>query len=177
MLQQADRRPVDESKSEPEARRQVASSFRPRLASIRATVSGLHDPLLFFALLPLDPVPAFQRFLETNSRPAEEASSALNTAGDAWKRPFADLHRDQLSFVCVWSSVPTAPPRVVQAAQLLFGIATPGPQQKRWLTTLPVMRQDELVAWCIEIDMSEAASASVANVVLSEENMVVLGRK
>lgn len=177
MLQQADCRPVGESKREPETSRQVSSSFRPRLASIRTTVTGLHDPLLFFALLPVDPVPAFRQFLETNLQPAEEASSAFNIAGEAWKQPFADLHRDQFSFVCAWSSVLTAPPRVVQTAQLLFGIATPGLQQKRWLTTLPVMRHDELVAWCVEIDMSEAACASIAEVVLCEENMVVLERK
>lgn len=176
MLQQAGCAPVDELKSKPEANTQPSGLLRPRLISIRATVTGLRDPLLFFALLQTDPLPAFQQFLETTV-PVEEPLNALSAMSDAWMKSFTDIREDQFSFVCAWSSVPGAPPRVVQTAQLLFGIATPGPYQKRWLTTLPVMRQDELVAWCVEIDMSETASGSVAEVVLCEENMLVLGRK
>lgn len=176
MLQQTDYAPVDNLKSEPEANPQASGLLRPRLASIRATVTGLHYPLLFFALLQTDPLPTFQQFVET-TLPAEESHNALNMVKDAWMLPFADIREDRFSFVCAWSSVPGALPRVVQAAQLLFGIATPGPLQRRWLTTLPVMRQGEPVAWCVEIDMSEAACASLAEVVLSEENMLWLGKK
>lgn len=54
-------------------------------------------------------------------------------------------------------------------------IAPPGPLYKRWLTTRPVFRQQELVVWYVEIDIREEAKrGKIPEIVLSEENMICL---
>lgn len=157
-----------------EAEGQVLLSGYARIASIRATVAGLEYPMLPFAVLKDDPRPQFQQWMETYLPEIEEQENAFKAFCEAWNRPFVSLKPEQLFFVCAWSSVPVASALVVQSSELLFGIATPGPQQKRWCTTRAVTRQGEPVTWCCEIDMSEEAGKQVARVVFSEENMLRL---
>jgi hypothetical protein len=159
------------------AEAQVLASGYARIASIRATVSGLEYPMIPFAVLKDDPRPDFQEWVETYLPEMEEREKAVRAACEAWNRPFVLLEPEQLFFVCAWSSVPAAPALVVQFSELILGIATPGPHQKRWCTTRAVIRQGELVAWCCEIDMSEVSKEAcerLAEVVFSEGNMLRL---
>ena len=156
------------------AKEQLSGIVQPYLAAISATVTGLDDPLIPFALLQHDPCPAFEQYMATPLQAQGGEQNMLDTAREAWMRPFADLRTEQLFFVYAWSSVAGSSPRVVESSGLVFGIGTPGPLQKRWCTTLPMMRQGELVAWCIEIDMSETTSPHIAEVTFSEEYMLRL---
>ena len=172
MIQQTDY--SQEKAVETGAKEQPSGLVRPHLAAIQATVTELDNPLIPFALLKLDPCPAFRQYMETSLQAEEGRQNVLCAACEVWKRPFAHLRPEQLFFVFAWSSVAGASPRVVQSSGLVFNIATPGPFQKRWCTTLPLMRRGELVTWCIEIEMSEASQAYVAEVVFSEDNMLRL---
>jgi hypothetical protein len=140
-----------------------------RIVYIRATVSELDDPLLPFALLKNDPLVDVQKYLDTQY--PEEGIIAIR---NAWNRPFHDLRSDQLFFVCAWSSMEHASARVMQMSGLSFGIASPGPFQKRWLVTRPVWRGDELVAWCEAIETDDASAEAIEEIVLSERNMLRL---
>ena len=153
---------------------QLPGIVQPYLAAISATVTGLDDPLIPFALLQHDPCPSFESYMAAALQAQEGAQNVLDTAREAWMRPFAGLRDDQLFFVYAWSSVVGSSSRVVESSGLVFGIGTPGPLQKRWCSTLPVMRQGELVAWCIEIDMSDTASPHIAEITFSEEYMLRL---
>jgi hypothetical protein len=156
------------------AEAQLSSSGHSRIAYIRAMVSGLDYPMVPFAVLKDDPRPAFQQWMEAYQQAIESQENTFRAICESWNRPFVSLKSEQLFFVCAWDSVPKAPPLVVQASGLIFGIATPGPHRKRWCTTRGVTRQGELVAWCCEIDMSEEACRQVAEVVFSEKNMLRL---
>ncbi len=156
------------------AEAQLSLSGYSRIAAIRATAGGLEYPMVSFAMLKDDPRPQFQQWMETYLPEIEGRENASKAICEVWNKPFVSLKPEQLFFICAWNSVPVAPALVVQSSELLFGIATPGPHQKRWCTTRAVTRQGELVAWCCEIDMSEEARKQVAEVVLSEENMLRL---
>lgn len=156
------------------AEAQLSLSGYARIISIRATVSGLEYPMLPFAVLKDDPRPQFQQWTESYLREIEEQEHAFKAVCEAWNRPFVSLKPEQLFFVCAWHSVPEAPALIVQSSELLFGIATPGPHNKRWCTTRAVTRQGELVAWCCEVDMSEEACKQIAGVVFAEGNMLRL---
>ncbi|HLI08708.1 MAG TPA: hypothetical protein VKV40_19245 [Ktedonobacteraceae bacterium] len=159
------------------AEAQLSSFGYARIVSIRATVSALEYPMLPFAILKGDPRLDFQQWVEIYLPEVEGQESALRALCEAWNRPFVLLDPEQLFFVCAWSSVPQAPALVVQTSELIFGIATSGPYQKRWCTTRAVTRQGELVAWCCEIDMGEEACKQMARVVFSEENMIRLAER
>lgn len=62
------------------------------------------------------------------------------------------------------------------SAGLSLVIATPGLHGRRWLTTRPVWRQGELVAWCEGIDMGESdpETTEMTEIVLSEAHMIRL---
>ena len=87
------------------AKEQLPGIVQPYLAAISATVTGLDDPLIPFALLQHDPCPAFEQYMATSLQAQEGAQNVLDTAREAWMRPFADLRTDQLFFVYAWSSV------------------------------------------------------------------------
>jgi hypothetical protein len=141
-------------------RRCQAIQSQSRIVRIRTAIEGLDTACIPFAVLKEDPLRAFETL-----------------SYDAWQRLFIPLCPDQLFFLVVWSSVPSASMRLVQAATFTIGIATPGPLQKRWLTTFAIQRQGEFVAWCEEIDMSPMkvmGQAPVSEIVLSQANMLRL---
>lgn len=140
-----------------------------RIIYIRATVSELDDPLLPFALLKNDPLIAVQKYLDTS-----HLEGSIVTIRNAWNKLFHDLRSDQLFFVCAWNSMEHASTRVIQTAGLSFGIASPGPAQKRWLVTRPVWRGDELVAWSEAIQTDESSADAIEEIVLSQRNMLRL---
>lgn len=138
--------------------------WQQRIVHIRADITGLDEATIYFGLLKSDPRTNFRLLLAQDC-------SALN----AWLAPFGVLRIDQIFFLYAWSSVPRASNKVTQLAGLSLGIATPGDDGKRWLTTFPQLRQGKLVAWCEEIDMSyESRQRDVAEIVLSEGNTLVL---
>ena len=139
---------------------QPQSVYLPRIAHIRANITGLEDPLIHFALLKSDPVPNFQR-LYAQGCPVEQA----------WIAPFSQVRIDQIFFLYAWSSVARASPRVARLSGLSLGIATPGDDNKRWLTTFPLLRYGKEVAWCIEIVMNGKYDMCELEMVLSQDNM------
>ena len=140
----------------------------PRIIFIRATMSRVLYPLLPFALLKENPLVEVQRYIEMGS--VDTQDSAMIRC--AWNKPFNAVSSDSVYFVCAWNSILEATPRTLKAAGMTFVIGSCGPHHKRWLTTRPVLRNDELVAWCVEIDMHAAQFERV--VTLSEENMIRL---
>ncbi len=136
----------------------------PHIVHIRADITGLDDATIHFALLKSNPLVNFQLLL------AQDCSVT-----EAWLAPFGALRIDQIFFLYAWSSIPGASPRVARLSGLSLGIATPGDDGKRWLTTFPMPRQGKLVAWCVEIDMRyESGKMDAMEIVLSEGNMLLL---
>lgn len=138
--------------------------WSPRIVYMRAEVEHLASPLIPFAVFKQNPLPSFHAVQETR------LVNTLEEVESLWNRPFDALGEAQQYFLAAWSAVPRISPRVVAAAELAFGIATPGPYYKRWMTTRAVSYQEELVAWCIEIDML-GEQEEVIEIVLSEGNM------
>jgi hypothetical protein len=149
-----------------------ALSWSPQLINVRVKVTGLEEPLLRFAILKDDPVPAFEVLLETYEQQNQTPQDELTEIAAAWNKPFLSLTGEQLFFLWVWSSIAGSSPRVVVSAGLVCLVATPGSQYKRWLVTRPLLYDDKLVAWCEEIDMQ--GSTQIKEIVLTEENMLVL---
>src|SRR5579872_502422 len=110
----------------------------PRIVHIRADITGLDDATIHFGLLQSNPLPNFQFLLA-------QGGQVINS----WVAPFGALRIDQIFFLYAWSSVPHASNKVIQHAGLSFGIATPGNDDKRCLTTFPISRQGRWVAWCV----------------------------
>ncbi len=136
------------------------STFLSRIVRLHATVQGLDTACIPFAVLKEDPL-----------------STHESLSFEGWQKSFTSLHADQSFFLVAWSSVTTASRRLIEAATFTIGIATPGPLQKRWLTTFALKRQGQYVAWCEEIDMADRmGQASFSEIVLSLENMLRLGR-
>ncbi|MEO8971303.1 MAG: hypothetical protein ABI406_06860 [Ktedonobacteraceae bacterium] len=135
-----------------------------RIVHIRADITGLDDATINFALLKSNPLASFQLLL------AQDCSIS-----EAWLAPFCALRIDQIFFLYAWSSARHASPRVARLSGLSLGIATPGDDCKRWLTTFPMSRQGKLVAWCVEIDMRRAGeNVEAVEIVLDEGNMLLL---
>ncbi|HVB24034.1 MAG TPA: hypothetical protein VNG51_19005 [Ktedonobacteraceae bacterium] len=140
--------------------------WRPRIVHVRADITGLDDATIYFGLLKSEPLANFELLLAQDC-----------PALDAWLAPFGALRIDQIFFLYAWSSVPHGSYKVTQLAGLSLGIATPGDNYTRWLTTFPQLRQGKLVAWCVEIDMRyQGGNAGVMEIVLSEGNMLLLER-
>lgn len=154
---------------------QPSPPWSPRIIHIRAAVSGLDSPCIPFAVLKDDPMPNFRCYLEANVERFNGQDSAHLAAAieQAWNEPFAALRDDQRFFFIAWGTVPGASPIMAQLAGLSFGIATPGPHYKRWLTTYAVKKQGELAAWCEMIDM-RGVQEELVEIVLSEERMIRL---
>lgn len=142
--------------------------WEPRILRVRTAIRGLDSLCIPFAILKHDPLPPF-----LHQRGAREQRAGTFTACEAWQQAFAALSEEQRFFLYAWSAPCKASPRMVEAAALIVGIATPGPHYKRWLTTYALSRQSEVVAWRVEIAMLPAPER-VTEIVLSEENMLRL---
>jgi hypothetical protein len=149
-------------------------AWSPQLVHIRATIQGLYQLLIPFAILKSDPIPNFGHFLETHAHQSEKQSRIVANTHAAWDELFTSLPDEQLFFLFAWSSCPGASPRVMQTAGLTFVVATPGPELKRWFVTRPIQWQGELVAWCEEIDMHNTNQEQITEILLTEENMLRL---
>lgn len=147
----------------------AAPCWSPRIVYIRADVTHLASPLIPFAIFKDNPLLSFHAAREM-SRPFARLENAAEVVASLWNQPFTALTEAQHYFLVAWSAVPRISPRVVPLAELAFGIATPGPYYKRWMTTCAVSYQGEPVAWCIEIDML-GKQEDVIEIVLTGENM------
>lgn len=155
-----------------------SETWLPRIIQVRTTITLLDTPLIPFAILKNDPIPVVEHYIETYVQSSIAQSDVQQIAIDAWNKPFAELSRNENFFIYAWSAVQDVAPKVAQQAKLSMGIASPGPSYKRWFTTRAVLRQQELVAWCVEIDMRKAANGGMmSEIVLSEENMIYLQSK
>lgn len=143
-------------------------TWEPRILRIRAAINGLDSLCIPFAILKHDPLPPF-----LYQCGAGEQRTGTLSACEAWQQAFVALSEEQRFFLYAWSTNGKASPRMVEAAALIVGIATPGPHDKRWLTTYALSRQGEIVAWRAEIAM-QPASKRVTEIVLNEENMLRL---
>lgn len=147
-----------------EEKNALAPRWSPRIVYIHTDVTHLASPLIAFAVFKDNPLLSFHAAHETRRENTAEEVELL------WNRSFSALTQAQHYFLVAWSAVPRISPRVVSLAELAFGIATPGPYYKRWLTTCAVNYQGEPVAWCIEVDML-GEQEEVIEIVLSEGNM------
>lgn len=142
----------------------LAPHWSPRIVYMRADVRHLASPLIPFAVFKNNPLPSFHAAMETGREIAAEKIELL------WNRPFGGVSEAQHYFLVAWSAVPRVSQTVVSTAELAFGIATPGPYYKRWITTHAVSYEGEPVAWCIEIDML-GEQEEIIEIVLNEGNM------
>jgi hypothetical protein len=143
--------------------------WSPRIVYIRADVTHLASPLIPFAVFKDTPLVSFHAAREARW-PFARAENAAEMVASLWNQPFTALTEAQRYFLVAWSAAPRISPRVVPLAELAFGIATPGPYYKRWITTCAVIYQKEPVAWCIEIDML-GEQQEVIEIVLTRENL------
>ncbi len=156
--------------SQPEA-------WLPRIIQVRTTITMLDTPLIPFAILKEDPIPVVEHYIETYVQSPIVQPDIQKIAMNAWNQPFTELSRNENFFIYAWSAVQDVAPKVAHQAKLSIGIASPGPSYKRWFTTRAVLRQQALIAWCIEIDVSVGSKANgrmISEIVLSEENMICL---
>ena len=143
--------------------------WSPRIVYIRADIARLASPLIPFAVFKDNPLLNFHAAREAR-RPYTQLENAGEVVESLWHQPFMTLTEAQRYFLVAWSAVPRLAPSVASQAELAFGIATPGPYYKRWLTTRAVGFQGEPVAWCVEIDML-GEQEEVLEITLTEENM------
>ena len=146
----------------------LALSWSPRIVYIRAEITHLSSPLLSFAVFKENPSLQFDAAIEAR-RPYRSENSA-EVVASLWNSPFGELTEAQRYFLVAWGAVPGVSARVVPLAELAFGIATPGPYYKRWITTCAAVYAGEPVAWCIEVDM-QGEQEEVIEIMLSEGNM------
>jgi hypothetical protein len=147
----------------------LAPRWSPRIVYIRADITHLASPLIPFAVFKDNPLSGFHTAREAR-QPFTRLENVAEMVTSLWHQPFTALPDEQRYFLVAWSAVPRISPRVVPLAELAFGIATPGPNYKRWITTCVASYQQEPVAWCIEIDML-GEQQDVIEIVLTEENM------
>jgi hypothetical protein len=157
-------------RSTPEQAEVSLPSWTPRIVYIRASVTDLDSPLIQFAVLKHDPLPSFYSRREGLQYQQEDDSEAIR---DIWNEPLKALPCEQRFFLLAWSALSNPSPRVVSVAGLSFGIATPGPQYKRWITTRAVGYRGELVAWCEMVDMS-GAQEEIIEALFTEKRMIPL---
>lgn len=146
----------------------------PKIVHLRATVSGLEDAMIPFAVLKSDPMVDFERYVEEHRHRFEESGDVVGMMREAWNRAFAALGKEQVFFVYAWGAVPGASVKMRDRAGLSVAIATPGPLYRRWVTSFAVEREGELVVWCVEVDMREGRRDGMVEVVFGEENMIRL---
>lgn len=146
-----------------------APRWSPRIVYIRADITHLASPRIPFAVFKDNPVLRFHAANEAR-RPFAHIENAAEIVVSLWNQPFTALTEAQHYFLVAWSAIPRISPRIVPLAELAFGIATPGPYYKRWITTSAVIYHEQPVAWCIEINML-GEQQNVIEIALTEENM------
>ncbi|HZS77464.1 MAG TPA: hypothetical protein VFA41_12695 [Ktedonobacteraceae bacterium] len=144
----------------------VEVEWSPRVVYIRVAVADLDSPQLPFAVFQTDPLESFRQRLAQQDGKAQSIQQL-------WDEPFTTLKREQQYFVIGWSAVPGASSRIAAEAGLSFGIANPGPEYARWITTKALHRRGELVAWCERVNM-RGMQEEMLEVVFSEESMIRL---
>lgn len=154
---------IEMTPSQPLSQEQEQVEWSPRVVYIRVTVADLDSPLLPFAVFQTDPLERFRQKLAQQDESIQQL----------WDEPFKALKREQLYFVMAWRAVPGVSSRMAGETGLTFGIANPGPQYARWITTKAVDRRGELVAWCERVNM-RGMQEEMLEVVFSEENMIRL---
>ena len=137
---------------------------------MRTTMTDLDSPLIPFAVLKHDPLPGFYSRRESLQYQQEDDSETMR---ELWNEPLKALPCEQRFFLLAWSALSNSSPRVAPVAGLSFGIATPGPQYKRWITTCAVEYRGELVAWSEMVDMS-GEQEEVIEALFTEELMIRL---
>ncbi|HEU0000345.1 MAG TPA: hypothetical protein VFQ36_05575 [Ktedonobacteraceae bacterium] len=147
----------------------LAPLWSPRIVYIRADITHLASPLIPFAVFKDNPLLSFHAARETH-RPFAQLENAAEVVELLWNQPFSALTDTQRYFLVAWSAVPRHSSRLTPLAELTFGIATPGPYYKRWLTSRAVRYHGEPVAWRIEIDML-GEQEKVIEIVLTARNM------
>lgn len=147
----------------------LAPLWSPRIVYIRADITHLASPLIPFAVFKDNPLLSFHAAREAH-RPFARLENAAGVMESLWNQPFSALKDTQRYFLMAWSAVPRLSSRLTPLAELTFGIATPGPYYKRWLTSRAVRYHGEPVAWCIEIDML-GEQEKVIEIVLTARNM------
>ncbi|MGH2496418.1 MAG: hypothetical protein ACRDIV_17100 [Ktedonobacteraceae bacterium] len=163
---------AEHSKEENDAQQEtdaLAPCWSPRIVYIRADIPYLASPLIPFAVFKDNPLLHFHAARETH-RPFARLENAAELMESLWNQPFSALTDTQRYFLMAWSAVPRLSSRIASLAELVFGIATPGPYYKRWITTRAVSSQGEPVAWCIEIDML-GEQEEIIEIALNETNM------
>src|SRR5579884_3375397 len=159
---------IEMTPSQPLSKEQKEVEWSPRVVYIRVTVADLDSPLLPFAVFQTDPLESFrQRLAQQDGKVASQSIQQL------WDEPFTTLKREQLYFVIGWSAVPGASSRIAGEAGLTFGIANPGPEYARWITTKALRRRGEIVAWCERVNM-HGMQEELLEVVFSEESQIRL---
>ena len=143
------------------------TSWSPYIVSIRATVSDLDSPLIPFVVLKHDPLPGFASQREGLQHKQKNDAEVIR---EIWNKPLTTLPCEQHFFLLAWSAFPGASPQVASIAGLTFGIATPGPQYRRWITTRAVGYRGEPVAWCVEVDMS-SSQEEIIEILFTEKRM------
>ena len=142
-------------------------SWSPYIVSIRATVSDLDSPLIPFVVLKHDPLPGFASQREGLQHKQKNDAEVIR---EIWNKPLTTLPCEQHFFLLAWSAFPGASPQVASIAGLTFGIATPGPQYRRWITTCAVGYRGEPVAWCEMVDMS-SSQEEIIEILFTEKRM------
>jgi hypothetical protein len=145
-------------------------AWSPRIVHIRTTILHLDQPVVPFVVLKYDPRIGMSFEQATRRIYSGHTNDAIQTW---WNAPLRALPPERRYFLLAWSAIEGAPPYVAQAAGLTFGIATPGPSYKRWITTDALEYGGELVAWCEEIDMT-GVQENIIEMILSEERMIRL---
>ena len=150
-----------------------ASASTPKVIYIQAELERLEYPLIPFAVLQQDPLIAVRRYLERLHQSGDvRGINAVQQLYAAWNSLFKDLKPRQKFSFYAWSSVPGVVSGSLRSVGLMFVIATPGPQHRRWLTTRPILYRGEMVAWCVPIDMQRVETRQVEQVLLSEKNIL-----
>jgi hypothetical protein len=147
----------------------LALRWSPRIVYIRAAITHLASPLIPFAVFKENPLLNFRAFRDARHLYAKPENAA-ETVEAIWNQPFAALTEAQRYFLIAWSAVSRVSSRIAPLAELAFGIATPGPYYKRWITTCAVDYEGVPVAWCIEVDMLGEQDKSI-EIALTGENM------
>lgn len=149
-----------------------APTWSPRIVYIRAAIAQLDTPYISFLVAKENPLSNLDYDQQARLLYFRQEDSA-QAIRDRWNAPFQTLPDSQRYFLVAWSSVAGISPRVTALAGLSFGIATPGPYYKRWITTAAMERRGELVAWCEEVSML-GIQEEVIEVEFTEERMIRL---
>lgn len=146
--------------------------WSPRIVHIRAAITDLDTLIIPFVVLKYDPRGS-ATFVQERCQLFSGQAQGADALREWWNAPLRALPAEQQYFLVAWSAVPGVSKRIVPVAGLTFGIATPGPHYKRWITTQALNFRGEMVAWCEEIDMS-GVQEEIIEVAFTEERLIRL---